>query len=174
MKKTLTFVLAIVLILPAFSQSQYEVLTDAEDNGAKIFKGIITPQLIQNEASYKWYAENLKNYTPNASAVKALKSSNADSVQLIVFMGTWCHDSQYIIPKLFTLLDATSFSKERVTLIAVDKSKKTISHLAEALDLKSVPTIIAMKNGKELGRVVEYGKTGLFDKELGEIIAPSK
>lgn len=174
MKKILPFVLVLAFALPAISQSQYEVIADAEENGAKIFKGILTPQLIQNEASYKWYAENLKSYTPNASAVKALKSNNADSIELIVFMGTWCHDSQYIIPKLFTLLDATAFSKDRVTLIGVDRNKKTISHLAEALDVKSVPTIIAMKNGKELGRVVEYGKTGLFDKELGEIIASSK
>jgi hypothetical protein len=28
-----------------------------------------------------------------------------------------------------------------------------------------------MKNGKELGRVVEYGHYGSFDKELGEILA---
>jgi len=173
MKKILTFVLAIACVLPAFSQSQYEVISDAQENGAKILKGIITPELIQNEPAYTWYAENLKNYTPNASAVKALKSSNADSVELIVFMGTWCDDSHYIIPKFFTLLTATGFSKNKVTLIGVDRNKKTISHLAEELNVQSVPTIIAMKNGKELGRLVEYGKTGLFDKELGEIIAPS-
>jgi hypothetical protein len=34
-----------------------------------------------------------------------------------------------------------------------------------------VPTIIVLKQGKELGRVVEYGKYGVFDKELGEIIS---
>ena len=34
----------------------------------------------------------------------------------------------------------------------------------------NVPTIIVMKDGKEIGRVVEYGKNGMFDKELGEII----
>ena len=34
-----------------------------------------------------------------------------------------------------------------------------------------VPTIIVMKNGREIGRVVEYGKYGSFDKELGEILA---
>lgn len=27
-----------------------------------------------------------------------------------------------------------------------------------------------MKDGKEIGRVVEYGKTGVWDKELGDII----
>jgi hypothetical protein len=64
------------------------------------------------------------------------------------------------------------FSKDRVTLIGVDRSKKTLSHLAEALNVKNVPTIIVLKNGKEIGRVVEYGKYGMFDKELGEVINP--
>jgi hypothetical protein len=39
------------------------------------------------------------------------------------------------------------------------------------MNIIDVPTIIVMKDGKEAGRVVEYGKYGLFDKELGEIIA---
>jgi hypothetical protein len=30
-----------------------------------------------------------------------------------------------------------------------------------------------MKDGKEVGRVVEYGKYGAIDKELGEIVAAS-
>jgi aminoglycoside N3'-acetyltransferase len=58
-----------------------------------------------------------------------------------------------------------------VTLIGVDHDKKTLSHLAEAMNVIDVPTIIVMKDGKEMGRVVEYGKYGLFDKELGEIMA---
>jgi thiol-disulfide isomerase/thioredoxin len=85
-------------------------------------------------------------------------------------MGTWCEDSHYIIPKFYTLTDAAGFSNDRITLIGVDRSKKTLSHLTEALNIKNVPTIMVMKNGKEIGRVVEYGKYGMFDKELAEII----
>jgi thiol-disulfide isomerase/thioredoxin len=129
----------------------------------------ISREVIQNDSSFKWYAENLKGYTPNAAAVEALKK-NADSIQLLTFMGTWCEDSHNIIPKFYSLLDASGFSKDKVTLIGVDRNKKTLSHLAEALNVKNVPTIIVLKNGKELGRVVEYGKYGMFDKELGEII----
>jgi hypothetical protein len=33
-----------------------------------------------------------------------------------------------------------------------------------------VPTIIVLKDGKELGRVVEYGNTGKWDRELADII----
>ncbi|HYK56211.1 MAG TPA: thioredoxin family protein, partial [Flavisolibacter sp.] len=62
-------------------------------------------------------------------------------------------------------------SQDRVVLLGVDHNKKTIEHLAEAFGVTNVPTFIVMKNGKEIGRVVEYGKYGMFDKELGEIIS---
>ncbi|HAI83817.1 MAG TPA: glycerophosphodiester phosphodiesterase, partial [Chitinophagaceae bacterium] len=36
----------------------------------------------------------------------------------------------------------------------------------------NVPTFIVLdNNGKEVGRVVEYGKYGVIDKELGEIVS---
>jgi hypothetical protein len=85
-------------------------------------------------------------------------------------MGTWCEDSHFIIPKFYALTDAAGFSQDRISLIGVDRNKKTLSHLTEALNVINVPTIIVLKNGKEAGRVVEYGKYGMFDKELGEII----
>jgi hypothetical protein len=31
-----------------------------------------------------------------------------------------------------------------------------------------------LKNGKEIGRVVEYGRMGMIDKELGEIVSGKK
>ena len=153
--------------VPAFSQNQYEILPDK--SGEKIFKGIISREILENDSSIKWYAQNLKGYTPDALALAGLRKYS-DSIQLLVFMGTWCEDSHFIIPKFFTLLDASGFPKDKVSLIGVDRSKKTLSHLTEALGIINVPTIIVMKNGKEVGRVVEYGKYGAFDKELGEII----
>ena len=78
--------------------------------------------------------------------------------------------SHFIIPRLFKLTDAAGFSDERITLIGVDRDKKTISHLCDALGVTNVPTIIVMKKGKEIGRVVEYGSSGSFDKELGELL----
>jgi len=42
------------------------------------------------------------------------------------------------------------------------------------MNIKATPTIIVMKDGKELGRLVEYGKTGYWDKELAKIINADK
>jgi thiol-disulfide isomerase/thioredoxin len=117
-----------------------------------------------------WYVANQNSYAPNQTAVTGLKKWG-DSLQLLVFMGTWCEDSQFIIPKLFMLTDAAGFAGNKITLIGVDRSKKTLSHLTEALGVTNVPTIMVMRNGKEMGRVVEYGKSGLFDKDLADILS---
>lgn len=168
MKKfKLAFIFVLFFSNLSFAQSQFQVLVERPNE--KTYKGIISQEVLLADTSFKWYAENLKGYNPNKSAMEGLQK-NKDSVQLLVFMGTWCEDSHAVIPKFYSLLDAASFSKERVTLIGVDRSKKTLSHLTEALNIKNVPTIIVMKNGKEAGRVIEYGKYGLFDMELGEIL----
>ena len=119
--------------------------------------------------AFKWYASNASGYTANSVALNALKQYG-DSIQIVAFMGTWCEDSHSIIPKFFNLLDAAGYPKNKLTLIGVDRSKKTLGNLSEALDVKNVPTLMVMKNGKEIGRVVEYGKYGMWDKEFGEVI----
>ena len=169
MKKFILFATTALLFSNvSFSQNQYQVLSERPNE--KSFIGIISREVLVNDTSFKWYAENQRTYKPGPFAIEGLQK-NKDSIQLLVFMGTWCDDSQYIIPKFYTLVDAAGFPEDRITLIGVDRKKTTLSHLAEALDIKNVPTIMVMKNGKEMGRVVEYGKSGMFDKDLGDILA---
>ena len=166
MKKTLLAGIAFFVGCSAFAQTEITV----ESGGTKIIKGFMSRNDLSSDTAFKWYAENQKGYTPDANALNSLKV-NKDSVNFVVFGGTWCGDTKYILPKFFSLTDAAGFSQDRVTMIGVDRSKKTIQHLAEAFGVINVPTIIVMKNGKEVGRVVEYGKYGLYDKELAEILS---
>lgn len=168
MKKTL-YSVAIFLfaVVSAAAQTQYEVIKDAD--GSKILKGIIGKDLLAGDSTFTWYAPNLSGYTPNPEAISGLRTKG-NNLHIIAFMGTWCDDSRNIIPKFYRLLEAGNFPLSRVTLFGVDRQKKTLSDMADALGVTNVPTIIVMKDGKEAGRVVEYGKYGLFDKELGEII----
>lgn len=174
--------IAIVSILPVFiltlatcpglrAQAPANVLysTLVERPNEKTLKGFISKEILTGDTSFKWYGEAQKIYNPNTSVVQAIQQ-NKDSVQLLVFMGTWCEDSHFVIPRLFKLLETAGFPDERVTLLGVDRQKKTLSHLSDALGVTNVPTIIVMKKGKELGRVVEYGHSGLFDKDLSEIL----
>ncbi|RYY62402.1 MAG: thioredoxin [Chitinophagaceae bacterium] len=161
--------LFLLMAVTASAQTQYEIIQD-KDSGKKILKGIISRDLLEKDASYDWYAENKDGYKPYPAALDALKK-NVDSVQMIIFMGTWCGDSHFIIPKFFMLADAAGFSEKNISLIGVDREKKTLGNLTTTLNVLNVPTMIVLKNGKEIGRVVEYGKSGQFDKDLAEILA---
>lgn len=147
--------------------SPYESFS--ERPGEKTLKGFLCREALTRDTSFKWYGEGQKGYTPNKGALEGLRRLR-DSIELLVFMGTWCEDSHQVIPKLYLLTDAAGFPGERITLIGVDRQKKTAGHLCEALAVTRVPTILVMKNGKETGRVVEFGRYGLFDLDLNEIL----
>ena len=98
-KNLLTLFIAVFASSVAFSQTQYEVLVERLNE--KTYKGIISKETLLNDTTFKWYAQNLKGYTPNASGVEAFKNNKDTSIQLITFMGTWCEDSHNIIPKFY-------------------------------------------------------------------------
>lgn len=165
----------ITLILLLFSlkiiaQTDYEVIWEEGNPRLKILKGTIDKNLIQNDTTFKWYAPNYQSYQVDSIIIKSFLKVNVANIQFIIFAGTWCGDTQYILPKFFKLQEMSGIPDERITLFGVDRKKIAPSHIAEALGISSVPTIIVLKGGKELGRVVEYGKTGNWDAELAEII----
>src|SRR5215212_11873652 len=162
------FIAVLILISAGSVFAQTEISKDASGN--KIIKGFMTKQDLATDSSFAWFAKNAEGYIPEQNALQALRS-NKDSINIIAFGGTWCGDTKFVLPKFFVLTDAAGMSQDRITLIGVDRSKKTIQHLSEAFGITNVPTIIIMKNGKEMGRVVEYGHYGMFDKELGEILS---
>jgi len=173
MKGILCSVLALLIFsFHASSQTQFIVYPDSVHQDFKVYKGILDKDVLLKDTSFHWYAENQKGYSPLTNAVDALRK-NKDSIELVVFMGTWCDDSHFVIPKMYKLAEVSGFDNKRITLIGTDRYKKTISHLSEAMNIVNVPTIIIMKNGKEMGRVVEYGKYGMYDKELAEILTTS-
>jgi thiol-disulfide isomerase/thioredoxin len=167
MKKILIAFSITTATLSGMAQQQYESTTEA--GGTKILKGIISKNIIAADTSFSWYAQNKSSFTPNAEAVSALKT-NTDKIQFIVFGGTWCSDTQNLLPKFFSYLNAAGYSADKITLIGVDRNKKAWGNMSETMNIKNVPTFIVMKDGKEVGRVVEYGKYGQPDKEIGEII----
>ena len=146
----------------------FSVLQDRD--GSKMLKGILLKEQITQDTAFSWYAQNVKLTKPNAEAVAAVRAK-ADKISIIIFVGTWCEDSHQLLPRYLSLLEAAKFPDDRLTLVAVDRAKTTFGNLHKLFNITNVPTAIVMKDGKEVGRIVEFGKTTFVDKELGEIIA---
>ncbi len=174
MNKIFITVFCLFTAYASFAQKTYEILRDSSNNNAKMLRGEITKEDINNDTAFRWYAESLKIYThPDSSAVAAF-NANKDKIYFIVFGGTWCEDTHFIIPKFFKIQEASGFPESRILLYAVDRHKHAISNIVQAMNIKATPTIIVMKDGKEMGRIIEYGKTGYWDKELAKIIDGDK
>ena len=144
-------------VIRSFSPAQYEISADPNDPKVKVLKGIINKDLIRKDTSFKWYAESQKIYLrPDTGIVGTLKR-NRDAVSYVIFGGTWCEDTQFILPKFFILQERAGIPDNRITLFGVNREKQTLGNIATALNITNVPTIIVMKNGKEIGgRIWSY------------------
>lgn len=152
------------------AQTQYTITSDGTN---KILKGILSRDLLEKDSAFTWCRKNRAGYIPNEATVASLKR-NKSSIQFIVFGGTWCDDSKNILPKLFSILDAAAIPQKQLTIVGVDHDRSSISNLSEELHIESVPTLIVFKDGKEAGRVIEYGKDAQWDKEIGNIVNGTK
>src|SRR6476660_1758441 len=92
------------------AQSQFEVIGIGQD---KTLKGLINRKDIISDSSFKWYSANKAGYKVNTLTVDALKN-HSDSIQILAFGGTWCHDTQFILPKFFTMVDAAKFPEKQI------------------------------------------------------------
>ena len=102
-----------------------------------------------------WFDFNYDDYELNEDIINSLKPV-LNKVTIKAFMGTWCGDSQEQTPVFYKTLDATEFNYQNLEMICVDQDKKTPSNLQKGLKIEHVPTFIFYKEGKEIGRFVEY------------------
>lgn len=155
------------MIFSAVAQPCVDISRDS--SGRKQLVGIINRSMVEQDTSFSEFSANGKWYTPPPQAVEILKAK-VDSVFFVIIFGTWCHDSQNLIPQFLKWSDAAGFPERRITLFAVDRAKKVQGNIAQLFNVKNTPTFIVMHNGKEAGRVVEYGKSGNMVAELAAIV----
>ena len=164
------FVSIFVNKLHAQTQQEYIVLTDTADNNAKMLEGIIDKSDLTSDTSFKWYAESQRIYPrPDTLIVNAFRN-NKDKIYFLFFGGTWCEDTHFILPKFYKIQEVSGFPDDHITVFMVDRKKNGTGNIAHAMNITHTPTIVVMKDGKELGRLIEYGKTGHWETELAAII----
>ena len=176
MKKLSVCALVVLTIIVGCSSARHSSASKAgkftvvKDSADKVLKGYINRGVLERDTAFKWFAENLKYGTADANAVEAFKK-NAANFSVVIFGGTWCHDTQNLLPVFYRLVDKSGYPESKVTIVAVDRAKTAPDDLQKTYNVTNVPTFIILEKGKEIGRVVEYGKEGQVDKELGEIVA---
>lgn len=115
--------------------------------------GPITIEELKKEPYREWFIPEYDNYKPFGKTIERLRSK-IETIEIVVFMGTWCSDSQLQVPAFFRVLEEVGYAgKPRI--IAVDKDKKTPSGSAAKNGIKHVPTFIFYTKDTEMNRIVE-------------------
>lgn len=143
-----------------------EITAKKDANGYLI--GVANKESFQDDAFKGWFNSRYEEYTTDKEVVEKLKTA-LEGYTIKGFMGSWCGDSKRETPRFYKLLDETGYNQNDFELITVNRSKKTPDNLQEGFNIIRVPTFIFYKDGKEVGRYVEYPRETL-EKDILKIV----
>ena len=130
--------------------------------------GEFQPSALEAKPFASWFIPAYENFTPDEEALTSLQENIKDH-EIVVFMGTWCGDSQRETPKFLKLLDDAGYDMKNLTMIGVDYSKSTPNAREKEYNIERVPTIIFLKDGQEVNRFVEYPVESL-EEDVANIV----
>ena len=102
-----------------------------------------------------WYNSEYVGYQPDEFIIGQIKEL-IDSIDIQIFMGTWCSDSRREVPRFLKIIDLIDFDQDSLQIISVDRKKKSPTNDEKNKDIKFVPTFIINKNRNEIGRIAEF------------------
>ena len=164
MKKIILYSTIIALLSCKVQQNQ----TTTKKNSTDLI-GFVNKASFNTSPYNKWFNEGQGTYRPDTLTINLLQKE-LKGIQIKGFIGTWCGDSKREIPHFFKILDQVGFNTKDLELIAVDRNKKTPNNLQKVFNIKKVPTFLFYKQGKEIGRYVEYARESL-EKDILQIVS---
>lgn len=93
--------------------------------------------------------------------------------RVIIFLGTWCSDSQELLPQIHNYFTFLNLPESDVIYYGLEENKTSTNKWEEQFNVTFVPTIIIVDKttGKEKGRIVERFTSSLTE-DLYEILKP--
>ena len=128
------------------------------EDGSQFLLGPIKKNRLTEGHYGQWFNPQFSAYQVDQEALALIEKSIED-YDLLLFLGTWCSDSQREVPGIFKILEEAGYPTDLVEIYAVDERtefrKTTPGGEAKARNIVHVPTLIFIKDGKEVNRIIE-------------------
>ena len=164
----LNLIILSILFCTSILAQEYNTVTIDEKTKKPMLIGYTTLEAFKDTSFSWWWNSAYNMYEVDSMVTEELKE-NINDVKIKIVMGTWCEDSRREVPHFYKILEEINYHKEKVTLINVNRDKQGLENEVEGLDINFVPTIIFIRAGKELGRIVEMPYETL-EQDMLEII----
>ena len=165
----LTILMVLFPLATKGQEKQYNVETESVSEYVdKILNGPITKQGLKKMPYKIWFNTNYKTYIVDTQTLKNIKKKRLKDLKILAFMGTWCHDSNREIPRLLRVVEELGIA-DQLELYGVDVNKKSQLEREKAYGLEKTPTIIFLRDGKEIARILEEPEVS-FEHHMVEIL----
>lgn len=134
--------------------------------------GVIDAQeMLQKNMAMRNY-KSAHESTLQPAHVEQLKAVSEETT-ILVFLGTWCPDSQRNVPPFMNLIEAAQNELIKVEYIGVNRRKRDPDNRVKDYEIRRVPTFVVMQQGQEIGRLVERPKTTVEEDILAIFVDKS-
>jgi thiol-disulfide isomerase/thioredoxin len=164
-KVIFTLSLVVIAFISCKAPKPYSLKQIGSD---QILNGSVQKVVLSNNKTFPWFNDGYKTYTVDTQTLNRMKGET-DSLQMIIIGGSWCSDTQKELPSFLKICDYLKIKNEQMELLMVDEKKQCDYFNVKVLHLISVPTFIILKNGREIGRIVELPQESL-EKDLFNMI----
>ena len=97
-----------------------------------------------------------------------LSKGNFNGVSIQIVLGNWCEDSQREVPRFMKIFDTPIFDVP-VSFHLVNREKFCADPEVQKLEVKYVPAFIFLRDGKEIGRIIETPE-GSLEANMAKIV----
>ena len=162
----------LICLLSSCMDAQNPVQEIQLDTGEMILLGAIAKENLQRGTYATWYNTYYDEYQTDDVRISQFQKSLKE-LDILLFMGTWCSDSQREVPRFMKILEKSDFPEDQIKIVAVDKRdefyKTSPGGEEKGWNIEFVPTLIFLKAGKEVGRIVEMPMNSL-EQDMEAII----
>lgn len=135
--------------------------------------GPLTREDLNKPPFSSWFEPRYAEYQPGEDEVSRLRAPLA-SASIEAYFGAWCGDSKRQIPRLLKILDTAGFDDARLRLVGLSdrpmEFKKSPGQPEAKREIHRTPTIVVLRHGVELGRIVET-PLGTLEADLLAIVS---
>jgi len=150
MKRYALLLLNVIIFVQAYGQ------TYTDNKGNIHLWGKVSLDDLSNGHCEDWFNENSNDYHSLLSKKDGMLLRDT---RVKVFLGTWCGDTKYLVPKFIKTWKQMGLNEEDLVLIALHHEGGNYKQGPEGetlgLNIHKVPTFVFEKEGQEIGRIVE-------------------
>ena len=170
MKRLLLISIVVAIGCTTKSQVNQEKVSN---NDETILIGEINWDGLNQEPHSQWFGPGYLDYQVDSETLDFVGHS-LDDVEVVMFLGTWCSDSQLQVPQFYKILDYVSYDVNNMLVFALERKYEprrveSPSGIEKEYKVEFVPTMIFYRDGEELGRITEFPKQTL-ERDLLEIV----